>query len=63
MDFVVYENQRWWLGNGWGEKMLPNERNAWSDLSGNLTLPKSIKPPQKNWFWTSDWSILKSDKN
>ncbi|CAG8565649.1 7282_t:CDS:2 [Acaulospora morrowiae] len=29
--FVLYENQRWWLGLDWTSNLFPNERPAWSD--------------------------------
>ncbi|CEP07448.1 hypothetical protein [Parasitella parasitica] len=29
--FQVYENQRWWLGLGWTESLLQNEREPWTD--------------------------------
>lgn len=27
--FVLYENQRWWLGLDWTTNLFPNERPAW----------------------------------
>lgn len=27
--FVIYENQRWWLGLDWTTNMMPNERAPW----------------------------------
>lgn len=58
MEIIVYENERWWLGNGWCDKMLPQERSNWSDLGGHMYMPKShAKLPGKNWQWTSDWQI------
>lgn len=30
-QFVVYENQRWWLGLDWNTNLFPQERPAWSD--------------------------------
>ncbi|RHZ80290.1 hypothetical protein Glove_137g52 [Diversispora epigaea] len=29
--FVLYENQRWWLGLDWTPNLFPNERPTWSD--------------------------------
>ena len=58
MEVIVYENERWWLGKGWCDKMLPQERQNWSDLGGHMYCPKSSqKLPGKNWQWTSDWQI------
>ena len=28
-SFVLYENQRWWLGLDWTTNLFPNERPAW----------------------------------
>nr|CAG8557109.1 6334_t:CDS:2 [Entrophospora candida] len=30
-QFVLYENQRWWLGLDWTTNLFPNERPPWSD--------------------------------
>ena len=58
MEVVVYENQRWWLGQGWCDKMLQSERAPWSDLTGHLVLPKKKVPlPSKNWGWITEWQI------
>lgn len=35
--FVLYENQRHWLGIGWTANLLPEERAAWTDPSLNET--------------------------
>jgi len=35
-EVIVYENERWWVGKGWCDNMLPQERSSWSDLSGNM---------------------------
>src|SRR5690242_17456941 len=29
LRFIVYENQRWWLGLDWTIKLFPNERTPW----------------------------------
>ncbi|KAJ3323366.1 hypothetical protein HDV06_001886 [Boothiomyces sp. JEL0866] len=39
IDISLYENQRWWAGVGWVSALLQNERKAWSDGTGTITLP------------------------
>ncbi|CAB5302154.1 unnamed protein product [Rhizophagus irregularis] len=39
--FVIYENQRWWLGLDWTTNLFLNERPAWSDEYNEPTNPKS----------------------
>jgi len=65
--FVVYENQRWWLGKGWRQELLPGERPSWSDELGLIALCKEdvILPPG-NWEWESGWKCTvnsKTDEN
>ncbi|RUS21969.1 integral peroxisomal membrane peroxin-domain-containing protein [Endogone sp. FLAS-F59071] len=46
--FVIYENQRWWLGLDWTTNMMPNERAPWTDEYDEPTPPKSrftLPPP------------------
>ena len=56
----VYENQRWWLGNGWGSRLLPYERTRFSSEDGkdrfvdmasfDLILPAG-------WIWEQKWRV------
>ncbi|RUS29316.1 integral peroxisomal membrane peroxin-domain-containing protein [Jimgerdemannia flammicorona] len=39
--FVMYENQRWWLGLDWTNNLLPSERLPWTDEYGEPTPSKS----------------------
>ncbi|KAI1297324.1 hypothetical protein EDD11_007212 [Mortierella claussenii] len=46
--FVLYENQRWWLGLEWTPMMLPNDRSPWTDDHLEPTQSKSsfqLPPP------------------
>ncbi|KAF9205209.1 peroxisome- protein [Haplosporangium sp. Z 27] len=46
--FVLYENQRWWLGLEWTPMMLPNDRAPWTDDHTEPTQSKSafqLPPP------------------
>ncbi|KAF8931800.1 integral peroxisomal membrane peroxin-domain-containing protein [Dissophora ornata] len=46
--FVLYENQRWWLGLDWTPMMLPNDRAPWTDDHLEPTQSKSsfqLPPP------------------
>ena len=63
LEFVTYENQRWWLGQGWCDKMLPAERTAWSDQSGTMNMPKSVvKLPNDQWAWNDEWQVCLSTR-
>ncbi|CAG8607581.1 1854_t:CDS:2 [Paraglomus occultum] len=47
-SFVLYENQRWWLGLDWTTNLFPNERPAWSDEYNEATNNKDsfqLPPP------------------
>ncbi len=65
--FVVYENQRWWLGKGWRQELLPGERPSWSDELGLIALCKEdVVLPAGNWEWESGWKYVvnsKTDEN
>ena len=63
--FVVYENQRKWLGLGWISSLFPSERAAWtdehlnpSDPKDNFALPE-IDNKSAEWRWVpgSEWRI------
>ncbi|KAG9307486.1 hypothetical protein G9A89_017316 [Geosiphon pyriformis] len=46
--FVLYENQRWWLGLDWTTNLFPNERPPWSDEYNEPTNNKNsfqLPPP------------------
>ena len=63
--FVVYENQRRWLGLGWTSSMFAYERSAWSDEHLNPSPPKDafqlpvVDTDNAKWRWVanSDWRI------
>jgi len=61
--FILYENQRWWLGQGWQSELLPGERPSWSDESGKNEVDMQ-KPelPSENWSWETDWNFVVSNK-
>ncbi|KAI4249295.1 MAG: hypothetical protein L6R40_000753 [Gallowayella cf. fulva] len=63
--FIVYENQRRWLGLGWTHSLLAYERAPWTDehlnpsnSKDNYRLP-SIDGATARWQWVegSDWKI------
>ena len=65
--FVVYENQRRWLGLGWTSAMLAYERTPWTDEQLNPSPPKEKFPLPKVegghavWKWVpgDDWKTEK----
>ena len=67
--FVVYENQRRWLGLGWPSSMFAYERAAWTDehlnalpSKENFQLPKVEGHAVWRWVPTSEWKIEGSSK-
>ncbi|CAG8482491.1 2349_t:CDS:2 [Acaulospora colombiana] len=55
--FVLYENQRWWLGLDWTSNLFPNERPAWSDEYQEPTNNKDsfqLPPPTTNYIPTTE---------
>lgn len=67
--FIVYENQRRWLGIGWTYSLFPNERAAWTDEHLNSVPSKdNFELPDANggnaiWRWVegSQWRIEGGD--
>eukprot|EP00052_Salpingoeca_macrocollata_P020806 m.175674 g.175674 ORF g.175674 m.175674 type:complete len:2346 (-) comp21363_c0_seq2:105-7142(-) len=54
----TYENQRYLPIKGWGNHMLPTDRNHWSDRSGKHTQPKdAVELPNPAWMWRGDWYL------
>ncbi|SCU87313.1 LAMI_0D05578g1_1 [Lachancea mirantina] len=54
--YVLYENQRRWLGIGWTSNMLSYERAAWTDeFMNEAPPPDQFKLPEENmglsWRW------------
>lgn len=54
--YVLYENQRHWIGAGWKDSMLSYERSAWTDefLNDALSPDKFTLPKDNNgmkWQW------------
>lgn len=67
--FIVYENQRRWLGIGWTYSLLAYERSAWTDehlnsvpSKDNFELPE-VKGGNATWRWVekSEWRIDGAD--
>ncbi|KAK2808552.1 hypothetical protein FQN50_004584 [Emmonsiellopsis sp. PD_5] len=63
--FIIYENQRRWLGIGWTYSLFAYERAAWTDEHLNPTSPKDdfelpeVEGGNARWRWVpgSDWRI------
>lgn len=63
--FVVFENQRRWLGLGWTYSLLAYERTAWTDEHLNPSEHKdNFQPPvvdsgTAKWHWVpgSEWQV------
>jgi len=63
--FVVFENQRRWLGLGWTYSLLAYERGPWtdehlnpSDAKDNFQLPEVDNgPAQWRWVPGSEWQV------
>ena len=69
--FVVYENQRRWLGIGWTYSLFPAERSAWTDEHLNSVSPKDsfelpdVRTGDAKWRWAegSEWRVEGTDAN
>ena len=69
--FVVFENQRRWLGLGWTYSLLAYERTAWtdehlnpSDSKDSFQLPDVDSGTAKwRWFPGSEWQVEGGGKN
>ena len=63
--FVVFENQRRWLGLGWTYSLLAYERAAWTDEHLNPSDPKDtfqlpeVEHGTAKWRWVrgSEWQV------
>lgn len=53
-----YENQRHYPFAGWTDKLLPTDREQWSDETGTLRLDRdSLHPPPKC-KWCGSWEVV-----
>ncbi|KAJ5327772.1 peroxisomal membrane protein Pex23-Penicillium chrysogenum [Penicillium brevicompactum] len=67
--FVVYENQRRWLGIGWTYSLFPSERASWTDEHQNTVAPKDtfelpdVQTGDAKWRWVegSQWRVEGAD--
>ncbi|KAL4436001.1 hypothetical protein ABPG74_022236 [Tetrahymena malaccensis] len=62
--FIIQENQRWWIGKGWADILIPGDIPKWSDIQGLRELKKEdFKLPDKNWQWENDgnWQVQLSE--
>ncbi|KAL4959148.1 PEX28-32 family peroxisomal membrane protein [Aspergillus stella-maris] len=67
--FIIFENQRRWLGIGWTYSLFPSERAAWTDEHLNpvpskedLDLPE-VQSGNAKWRWVegNDWHVDGAD--
>ncbi|KAL8795171.1 MAG: hypothetical protein Q9195_002326 [Heterodermia aff. obscurata] len=69
--FVVFENQRRWLGLGWTSSLFSYERAAWTDEHLNPSDPKEkfalpeVDNKSAEWRWApgSEWQVEGSGKS
>ncbi|KAI1406856.1 Pex24p-domain-containing protein [Hypoxylon sp. FL1857] len=63
--FIIYENQRRWLGLGWTNSLFAYERAAWTDEHNNPVPPKDefelpeVEDGHAKWRWVegSKWRV------
>ncbi|KAI0417822.1 integral peroxisomal membrane peroxin-domain-containing protein [Xylaria grammica] len=63
--FILYENQRRWLGLGWTNSLFAYERAAWTDEQNNPVPPKDefelpeVEDGRAKWRWVegSKWRV------
>ena len=68
--FVVFENQRRWLGLGWTPNMLAYERSSWTDEQLNQSRDKDkfelpeVEGEDAGWRWVngSEWQVEAAGK-
>lgn len=60
-EFVVYENQRYWVVAGFSNALLPGDWPGWSDESGGRQIDQSRieLPDPTRWQWVNNWEISK----
>eukprot|EP01059_Diplonema_ambulator_P036494 TRINITY_DN9101_c0_g1_i1.p1 TRINITY_DN9101_c0_g1~~TRINITY_DN9101_c0_g1_i1.p1 ORF type:complete len:636 (+),score=218.48 TRINITY_DN9101_c0_g1_i1:479-2386(+) len=65
-DAVTHENQRWYPGVGWSNKMFPTDRHRWSSEDGkyqrrkeNWPVPEVWGHPASDCEWRGDWEVVK----
>lgn len=62
--FILYENQRRWIGLGWTTNLFPYERAAWTDEQLNAAPPKDkfelpdVEGGGARWRWVDDTQWL-----
>ncbi|KAI1469014.1 Pex24p-domain-containing protein [Daldinia caldariorum] len=64
-SFIIYENQRRWLGLGWTNSLFAYERAAWTDEHNNQVPPKDefelpeVEDGRAKWRWVegSKWRV------
>ncbi|KAI0164126.1 integral peroxisomal membrane peroxin-domain-containing protein [Xylariaceae sp. FL1272] len=63
--FILYENQRRWVGLGWTNSLFAYERSAWTDEQNNAVPPKDefelpeVEDGRAKWRWVegSKWRV------
>ena len=64
--FIIYENQRRWVGLGWTTSLFAYERSAWTDEHNNpvpardsFELPETEEGSHMHWRWVSGskWKV------
>ncbi|KAI1333630.1 Pex24p-domain-containing protein [Xylariaceae sp. FL0016] len=63
--FILYENQRRWIGLGWTNSLFAYERSAWTDEQNNSVPPKDefelpeVEDGPAKWRWVegSKWRV------
>jgi hypothetical protein len=67
--FILYENQRRWIGLGWTTSLFSYERGSWTDEHLNPAPPKDdfelpeVEGGHSRWRWVdgSEWRIERGD--
>lgn len=54
----VYENERWFPIEGFGNRLLPTDRPKFSNVDGTENRAiNSIRLPSACWIWEGDWQL------
>lgn len=54
----VYENERWFPIEGFGNRLLPTDRPKFSNIDGTENRAiNSVRLPSACWIWEGDWQL------
>eukprot|EP01006_Ploeotia_vitrea_P026779 TRINITY_DN59726_c0_g1_i1.p1 TRINITY_DN59726_c0_g1~~TRINITY_DN59726_c0_g1_i1.p1 ORF type:complete len:784 (+),score=89.28 TRINITY_DN59726_c0_g1_i1:35-2386(+) len=55
----IYENERWFVGRGWGKHRFPTDRKRYTDKTGHVNKDPN-GPPPAGYNWAGMWTVDKT---